>query len=94
MEELKMFKFNSDIDHWICAYTKEQAINIFKGMVGDDVYQDIVECEGGEENMIEELDDNDTMTYYHDGSRSEKTTYRNLINKYCDKPDIFACSEF
>jgi len=91
--ELKMFKFDSGVDHWIVAYTKAQAINLYKDLVGD-AYEEIVECEGGEDNLVTECDDNDTMNYYHDGVTCETETYRNLINKYCTKPDHFACSEF
>jgi len=94
-EKLKMFKFDSSgVIYWICAYNYQQAIQIYKGLVDEGTFQEEVEFSGGLDQFAKECHDDDTMTYYHDSANGETDTYRNLINKYCDKPDIFACSEF
>jgi len=93
-DKLKMFKFDAGVAYWICAYNKEQAISAYKDIVDEGTFEDEVEFVGGLDQLLKECQDDDTMTYYHDGANGETDTYRNLINKYCDKPDIFACSEF
>jgi hypothetical protein len=95
MNNLKMYAFGEDgVATWICATNKNESINIFKMVCGEDCWNDSVEEYENEDDFVREMDLNEEFTYYHDGVTSETDTIRNLINKYCAKPDMFACSEF
>lgn len=89
---LKMYVFgeNDDVITWVAAETQGQAIDLYENITGDEIahwFNDLNE-------YAREMDPNEMMTYYHDGKTPEKDTIQNLINKYCDTPDIFATSEF
>lgn len=86
---LKMFRFGDGPCDWIVAETKEQAIKIYKANF--DTFEDYF---GDGSDNIEEEPMDKIFTYYHDGKTPDKDTIENHIKKYCDKPDIFACSEF
>ncbi|GGP17158.1 hypothetical protein [Oceanobacillus neutriphilus] len=89
---LKMYVFGEgdDVKTWVAAESKKQAIGIFESVTGLDIAFEF--CNPND--YAREMDPNETMTYYHDGKSPEKDTMQNLINKYCDEPDIFATSEF
>ncbi|AYP68805.1 hypothetical protein BpsM61_00031 [Bacillus phage vB_BpsM-61] len=89
--ELKMFRFGDSPCDWIVAETKEQAIEIYKGNFGEWEFQEYF---GDGTDNIEEEPTDKLFTYFHDNATPEKDTFGNLIKKYCDKPDIFATSEF
>ena len=90
--ELNMYQFDGGVITWICAKSVEEAINIFKSICGEDTWVESKECYG--ERAVIEMNPDRLFTYYHDGVNSERDTFKNLINKYCDKPDIFATSDY
>ncbi|WP_079708110.1 hypothetical protein [Paraliobacillus ryukyuensis] len=89
---LKMFKFGDDRCDWVCHESEEQAIDLYKSIIGEDEFQEMLDCFGDEAVTEEPMDK--LFTYYHDGVTPEKDTFENLINKYCTEPDVFATSEF
>lgn len=90
--ELKMYRFGNDYMDWVCHESEEQAIELYKSIVGEDCFQDLLD-DYGDEAVTEEPMEKE-FTYYHDGVTPEKDTFENLIKKYCTEPDIFATSEF
>lgn len=89
--ELKMFRFGDDPCDWIVAESKEQAIRIYKATFGEEIFEEYF---GDGTGNIEEEPSDKLFTYYYDGRTPDTDTIGNLIKKYCDKPDVFACSEF
>jgi hypothetical protein len=90
--ELKMYQFDGGVMTWVCATNEKEAINIFKTACGEDVWEESKECFG--EQAVIELHPDHLFTYYHDGINPEKDTIKNIIKKYCTKPDMFATSDF
>ncbi|GGJ48891.1 hypothetical protein [Virgibacillus salexigens] len=90
--ELKMFVFgeNDGVVTWVVAGSKEQSINIFENITGLNIADEFENSD----DYVRETSPDEQMTYYHDGRNYEKDTMQNLITKYCDKPDVFATSEF
>lgn len=82
---LKMYRFDDGgLYTWICATTEQEAISLYKKDISEDM-------DGTE---MEEMKPEEEMSYYDDGVNEERETYQTLIQKYCDKPMIFATSEF
>ncbi|MBD1379063.1 hypothetical protein [Metabacillus arenae] len=94
--ELKMFAFGEEEGcvYYICSTSKEEAINLYKSTFGEDVWTQSIEAYENEEDFAREMSQDEIFNYYHDGVNKETDTIGNHINKYCLKPDIFACSEF
>lgn len=93
--ELKMYEFESGVTDWICAESKEEAIEIYKSYYGEDAYTESLEMHGGNiEDFITECDGEEMFIYYENGINGDKNTFNNLIKKYCEKPDHFATSEY
>ncbi|MDY7043598.1 hypothetical protein RVS70_05205 [Virgibacillus sp. M23] len=90
--KLKMYEFDEGAKTWICAESKGQAINIYITQFGNELWEEYKEFNGGDE--VREMDSEEHFTYYHDGFNGETDEIGKLINKYCDKPDMFATSEF
>lgn len=89
---LKMFRFGTDPYDWVVAENLNQAANIYKDTFGEDVFYELIQWEG--ERAIEEEPLNKVFSYYYDGVHKDEDTIENLIKKYCNKPDMFASSEF
>lgn len=90
--ELKMYQFDGGVMTWVCATSEEEAVNIFKSVCGEDVWIESKECYG--EEAVREMQPDHLFTYYHDGINPERDTIKNLIDKYCTKPDVFATSDY
>lgn len=90
--ELKMYEFEGAVMVWVCAKNKEQAINIFQEHHGEDVWQEGVEMYG--DDAVREMSGDEVFTYYHDGVDKDENTIKSHIKKYCDRPDVFAISDW
>lgn len=91
-----MYAFGEDsgVAYYICANDKEEAIMIYKTNFGEEAWNEATEEYEDPNDFVREMDKDEIFIYYHDGFTPEEDKISNLINKYCTKPDIFACSEF
>ncbi|WP_163579092.1 hypothetical protein [Gracilibacillus saliphilus] len=95
--ELKMYEFfEADMKlDWVCATSTDEAISIYSDLVGKGFIDEWLEAYDGNKDMfVREMSMDEKFTYYHDCITPERDTIKNLIEKYCDKPDMFATADF
>ncbi|UAT29468.1 hypothetical protein K7T73_12745 [Bacillus badius] len=94
--ELKMFAFGEEEGciYYICAEDKDKAKNVYKTHVGSEIFEEVSQGYGSEDDWIREMDMDENFTYYPDGKTPEENSIRNHLRKYCTTPNVFACSEF
>jgi len=86
----KMYEFEGSSMVWVCAKTKEQAIDIYCAYFGKEVWKEGLEIYG--EKAVREMDNGEKFTYYEDEQYPDEDTIGNHIKKRCDSPDVFATS--
>lgn len=96
---LKMYVINEGemVTDWVVAESEEQAVDIYEDITGINMYEEHRDNDCNDlKDYIREMRMDETMTFYPDANleNPDKDTALNLIKKYCDKPDIFASSEF
>lgn len=87
-----MYEFQGGIYVWVCARNKEEAINLYIEVFGDDSWYMGVDIYGDE--AIRKMSGDEVFTYHEDDYTVVKDTIANHIKNYCKEPDLFAVSEF